>query len=135
MLCQLGPITLSKGIGFRIFSQISFILVDSHLFLSTFFQFCTMYLNFGSFYASGFLLPSIFALLIFWAAFVFGGSDFGTQLPPKIVSLAKTFFLAFSLRSAHILSVVSVVTFQVVFVVYKVKLICSFKAVFLSGLK
>ena len=99
ILCRLGPITLSKGIGFPIFSQISLILVDFHPFLPHIFPvfaLCTpifadfmlqaslLTLSFCSFYLSGtpvMLLSS-------------RGSGFGTQLPPKVGSLVETFLLA-----------------------------------------
>ena len=64
-------------------------------------SFCTMYLNFGSFYASGFFIDPQYLLFIFRTAcgtpvmlLSLRGSGFGTQLPPKIGSLAKTFLLA-----------------------------------------
>ena len=38
MLFQLGPITLSTGIGFPIFCQLLFILVNLHLFVPKFFS-------------------------------------------------------------------------------------------------
>ena len=107
MLCRLGPITRSKGIGFPIFSHISPILIDLRLFYPHFSSFCTMYPTFGSFYASIFFIDlQLVAYFIFRAAcgtpvmlLSLRGSGFGTQLPPKIGSPAKTFLLALSLNS------------------------------------
>ena len=90
MMCRLGPITLSKGIGFPIFSQLPLILVDLHPFLPTCSHFFTMYPNFGTFYALGFFIDPQFCAPIFWAAFgtpvmllSLTGSGFVTQLPQK----------------------------------------------------
>ena len=61
-MCRLGPITLSKDIGFPIFSQISLTLVDVHSFLLTFFPvfvICTTSL--GSFFSSGFFIDPQFS--------------------------------------------------------------------------
>ena len=101
MMCRLGPLTLLKGIGFPIFSQISLILVDLHLFLPIFFHFCVlctptlavfilraslMTPNFFSFYLSGCLWhPSdVTTLNRQWL------QDATTT---KIGSLTKTFLL------------------------------------------
>ena len=87
MLCWLGPITLLIGIGLPIFSQISLILVDSHV-----------YPIFPVFV----LFTPIFAVFLFRAtygthvmALSLRGSGLGTQLPNW--SLAKTFLLVPSL--------------------------------------
>ena len=90
MLCWLGPIILSKSIGFPIFSQISLILVDKHQFLPIFFQFCTMY---------PFIDPQFLLFLFFQAAcgtpvilLPLRGGGFRKQLPPKLNPWQKPFF-------------------------------------------
>ena len=91
MLCWLGPIILSKGIGSPIFSQIPLILVDLHQFLLTFFQLLSHVpplLALFMLQASLLTAPSIFALYIFQAAcgnpviiLTLRAGGFGTHLP------------------------------------------------------
>ena len=115
-MCRLGPIILSKGIGFLIF-----ILVDLHLFLHYLSNF-TYFSRFTPIFTHiiplfilctpilavvmlrAFLLNPIFAIFIFRAAcgtpvmlLSLTCCGVGTQLPPKIGSLAKSFLLASSL--------------------------------------
>ena len=84
-MCRLGLITLSKGIRFPIFSQISLIFVDLHLFLLTFFLSLYYLPHFWQFLCLGLLYCP--ALFIFRAACgtpvmlrSLTGSSFGTQL-------------------------------------------------------
>ena len=101
MMCQLCPITFSKGIRVPHFPKISLISVDLYLFLTHLlpvFVPCTPILevftlraslltpNFRSFYRSDCLwhLSEVTVLL---------GSGFETELPPKIGSLVKPFSL------------------------------------------
>ena len=95
--CCVGwvPLPFQKASGSSFSPQISLISVDLHLFLLTFSQFCTMHLNFDSFYASGFFIdPQFFSHFIFRAGcgtpvmlLSLRGSGFGKQLPPNIGSL------------------------------------------------
>ena len=105
MMCRVGPITLSKGTGFPFFPKShSFYSIYTY-FYPYFSSFCTMYPNFGSFMLRASLLtPNFCFFFIFRTACgtpvvlqSLRGSSFGTQLPPKIGSLARTFLLAPSL--------------------------------------
>ena len=106
MLCRLGPITLSTGIRFPIFSQISLTLAHLHLFYPHFsvFVLCTptlaVFMPLASLLTPQFLLFLSFGLLVapHWCYCPWlRGRGFGTQLRP---SLAKTCLLPPSVREA-----------------------------------
>ena len=86
-MCRLGPIALSKGIGFPISSQISLILVHLYIFLLTFFQFLYQVPQFWQFLCFGLLYwPLISALFIFRAACASGSSYYQNWVFSEILS-------------------------------------------------
>ena len=106
---RVGLITLSIGIGFPIFFQILLIFSwFTLIFTKTFPVLVSFTPNFAVIVLRNTLLTPDLARFILQAtcsAIMTGlalrGSAFGTQLPLKIGSLAKTFLLALSLKDSY----------------------------------
>ena len=97
MLFRLSPVTLSTGIRF---SPKSYLFSRFAPSFTQIFQFFLLFTPIFAVFASGYFIdsPGVFTFLILWdtcSTLMMGlslrGSDFRTQQPPNIGSLAKTF--------------------------------------------